>query len=114
MLKKIKEYAKFKYFKGGQYEIIGIAKEYGTNANVVIYKNAYGNGEMESCLESVFHGDVEHNDEIVKCFVKMTEQEIRAQRLIDTEILNPDGSYCKEHFPSMYEDVFNDKHKRII
>ena len=54
---------KYRHFKGGEYEVIGVAKDSETLAPVVVYRALYGDGEIwvrdaEMWLETVVRDGV--------------------------------------------------------
>ena len=54
---------KWRHFKGGEYEVIGVAKDSETLAPVVVYRALYGDGEIwvrdaEMWLETVVRDGV--------------------------------------------------------
>lgn len=64
---------KYKHFKGGEYEVLGVAKHSETLQVMVIYKPLYPleNGELETWVRPIemFFDTKEHNDEVVPRFV---------------------------------------------
>ena len=50
---------KYRHFKGGEYEVIGIAKHSETQEDMVVYRALYGNGEIWVRPASMWNETVE-------------------------------------------------------
>jgi hypothetical protein len=59
----------YRHFKGGRYEVIGIAKHSETLEDMVVYRALYGEGGMWVRPVSMWEETVEYNGEMVKRFV---------------------------------------------
>lgn len=65
----------YKHFKGGQYKLLGIAKDSETLEKMVVYQALYGEGEMWVRPEEMFFGTVERDGNVMQRFTKITEEE---------------------------------------
>jgi len=59
---------KYKHYKGGQYEVLGIAKHSESLEEFVVYKALYGQGELWVRPLKMFLEEVEFNGKKVKRF----------------------------------------------
>ncbi len=62
------ELGKYKHYKGGEYEIIGIAKHSETLEYMVVYRALYGEGELWTRPLDMFIEQVEVDGKIVPRF----------------------------------------------
>ena len=65
------ELGKYKHFKGGEYEIIGIAKHSETLENFVVYKALYGKHDLWIRPKKMFSEKVTVNGKKVNRFQKI-------------------------------------------
>lgn len=59
---------KYEHYKGGQYEVLGIAKHSETMEEFVVYKALYGEGELWIRPLKMFQEEVEYNGKKVPRF----------------------------------------------
>ena len=59
---------KWRHFKGGEYEVIGIAKDSETQMPVVVYRALYGNGDLWVRDAAMWLETVTRNGETVRRF----------------------------------------------
>jgi hypothetical protein len=62
---------KYKHYKGGEYEIIGIAKHSETLEYMVVYRALYGEGELWTRPLDMFIEQVEIDGKVVPRFEYM-------------------------------------------
>ena len=65
------EIGKYKHFKGGEYEVIGIAKHSETLEDFVVYKALYGKHDLWIRPKKMFSEKVTVNGKKVKRFQKI-------------------------------------------
>lgn len=59
---------KYKHFKGGEYEVIGIAKHSETEEEMVVYRPQYGERGLWVRPLAMFAETVTHNGDVVPRF----------------------------------------------
>ena len=59
---------KYRHFKGGEYEVIGIAKHSETQEEMVVYRALYGEGGLWVRPVSMWNGQVTRNGETFSRF----------------------------------------------
>lgn len=64
---------KYRHFKGGEYEVIGIAKHSETQEEMVVYRALYGNGEIWVRSASMWNETVEKDGETFLRFTYIGE-----------------------------------------
>lgn len=64
---------KYRHFKGGEYEVVGIAKHSETQEDMVVYRALYGNGEIWVRPASMWNETVEKDGEIFSRFTYIGE-----------------------------------------
>ncbi len=64
---------KYRHFKGGEYEVIGIAKHSETQEDMVVYRALYGNGEIWVRPASMWNETVEKDGETFSRFTYIGE-----------------------------------------
>ncbi len=68
-MKKIK--GKYKHFKGGEYEVLGVAKHSETLEEFVVYKALYGEGDLWIRPKEMFFDEKEVDGKKVKRFKRI-------------------------------------------
>ena len=64
---------KYRHFKGGMYEVIGIAKHSETLEELVVYRALYGEGDIWVRPLSMWNETVCHEGKIVQRFTYIEE-----------------------------------------
>lgn len=64
---------KYRHFKGGEYEVIGIAKHSETQEEMVVYRALYGKGELWVRPVSMWNETVEKDGETFLRFTYIGE-----------------------------------------
>ncbi len=64
---------KYRHFKGGEYEVIGIAKHSETQEDMVVYRALYGNGEIWVRPASMWNETVEKDGKTFSRFTYIGE-----------------------------------------
>ena len=64
---------KYRHFKGGEYQLLHIAKHSETLENMVVYRALYGAGEVWVRPARMWEELVEHNGKIVPRFQKIED-----------------------------------------
>lgn len=64
---------KYRHFKGGEYEVIGIAKHSETQEEMVVYRALYGNGEIWVRPASMWNETVEKDGKTFSRFTYIGE-----------------------------------------
>lgn len=64
---------KFRHFKGGEYEFIGIAHHSETEEEYVVYRPLYNDSGLWVRPKKMFFENVEVNGELVPRFAEITE-----------------------------------------
>lgn len=64
---------KYKHFKGGEYEVLALAKHSETQEALVVYKALYGAGEVWVRPLRMWEETVERNGEKVPRFTRLEE-----------------------------------------
>ena len=64
---------KYRHFKGGEYEVIALAKHSETQEEMVVYRALYGNGEMWVRPASMWNETVEKDGETFLRFTYIGE-----------------------------------------
>ena len=59
---------KYRHFKGGEYEVIGIAKNSETLEETVVYRALYGDGELWVRPAAMWNETVERDGKVFKRF----------------------------------------------
>ena len=59
---------RYRHFKGGEYEVIGIARHSETDEPMVVYRALYGEGDLWVRPESMFLDMVERDGKTFKRF----------------------------------------------
>ena len=59
---------KYRHFKGGEYEVVGIAKHSETTEEMVVYKALYDNGSLWVRPASMWFEDIERDGKKFKRF----------------------------------------------
>ena len=59
---------KWRHFKGGEYEVIGIAKHSETLEPMVVYRALYGDGDLWTRPLSMWNETVERDGEVYQRF----------------------------------------------
>lgn len=62
---------KYKHFKGGEYEVLGIAKDSETLEDMVVYRALYGEQDMWVRPREMFFGKKEVNGQCIERFTKI-------------------------------------------
>jgi cyclomaltodextrinase / maltogenic alpha-amylase / neopullulanase len=62
---------KYRHFKGGEYEVLGIGKHSETQEDFVIYKALYGEGGLWVRPKDMFFGEKEVDGKMVPRFAKL-------------------------------------------
>ena len=68
------ELGKYKHFKGGEYDVIGVAKDSETLEDFVVYKALYGKHDLWIRPLHMFSEKVVVNNKKVKRFQKMNKR----------------------------------------
>lgn len=58
----------YRHFKGGRYEVIGLAKHSETLEEMVVYRALYGDGGLWVRPAAMWNEMVEHNGKMVRRF----------------------------------------------
>ena len=64
---------RYRHFKGGVYEVIGVAKHSETLEEVVVYRALYGDGGLWVRPLSMWNETVVHNGETIQRFTYIEE-----------------------------------------
>ena len=64
---------KYRHFKGGEYEVIGIAKHSETQEEMVVYRALYGKGEIWVRPAPMWNETIERNGETFSRFTYIGE-----------------------------------------
>ena len=64
---------KYRHFKGGEYEVIGLAKHSETQEDMVVYRALYGKGELWVRPSSMWNETVEKDGESFLRFTYIEE-----------------------------------------
>ena len=64
---------KYRHFKGGEYEVIGLAKHSETQEEMVVYRALYGNGEIWVRPVSMWNETVEKDGKTFSRFTYIGE-----------------------------------------
>ena len=59
---------KYRHFKGGEYEVLGIAKHSETQEEMVVYKALYGDGGVWVRPASMWNEEIERDGKTYKRF----------------------------------------------
>jgi hypothetical protein len=59
---------RYRHFKGGEYEVIGVARHSETHEPMVVYRPLYGDGGLWVRPLAMFTETVTHNGEVVPRF----------------------------------------------
>ena len=64
---------KYRHFKGGEYEVVGIAKHSETQEEMVVYRALYGDGELWVRPASMWNETVERDGKTYQRFTYIEE-----------------------------------------
>lgn len=67
------ESGKYRHFKGGEYEVLGVAKHSETEEEYVVYRQLYGDGHMWIRPLAMFEEQVEYQGRPVRRFEKILD-----------------------------------------
>jgi len=59
---------KYRHFKGGEYEVLGVAKHSETQGEMVVYRALYGNNELWVRPKEMFVDTVERDGKVLQRF----------------------------------------------
>jgi hypothetical protein len=62
---------RYRHFKGGEYEVLGVARHSETDERLVVYRPLYGDGGMWVRPVSMFLEAVEHDGRVVPRFTPL-------------------------------------------
>ena len=65
---------KYKHYKGGEYEIVALAKDEETHEDLVVYRALYGENQVWVRPLSMFNENVEVDGEVVPRFIFLEER----------------------------------------
>ena len=65
------EKGKYRHFKGGEYEVLCVAKHSETEEKMVVYRALYGEGEIWTRPLSMWNDEVEKDGEIYRRFTRV-------------------------------------------
>ena len=65
----------YRHFKGGEYRLIGIAKDSETLEDMVVYQALYGDGQMWVRPKDMFFGQVERDGKVFPRFTEIAPEE---------------------------------------
>ena len=65
------ELGKYRHFKGGEYEVLCMAKHSETQELLVVYRALYGTGEVWVRPASMWNEQVLYNEKLVSRFMKI-------------------------------------------
>lgn len=66
---------KYRHFKGGEYEVLGVARHSETNEEMVVYRALYGEGGLWVRPASMWNETVERNGKTYRRFNYIEEEE---------------------------------------
>ena len=64
---------RYRHFKGGEYEVLGVARHSETDERLVVYRPLYGEGGLWVRPVAMFLETVEHDGRTVPRFAPVTE-----------------------------------------
>lgn len=64
---------KYRHFKGGEYEVVGVAKHSETQEEMVVYRALYGDGELWVRPASMWNETVERDGKTYQRFTYIEE-----------------------------------------
>lgn len=64
---------KYRHFKGGEYEVVGVAKHSETQEEMVVYRALYGDGELWVRPASMWNETVERDGKTYPRFTYIEE-----------------------------------------
>ena len=66
-------FGKYRHFKGGEYEVVGVAKHSETQEEMVVYRALYGDGELWVRPASMWKERVERDGKSYQRFTYIEE-----------------------------------------